>query len=86
MPAVLWVILTVVKVFTPIVGEELYWKLTIAVFVFYLGSWSSEFLVSKLANIYEEMIEEEEKIPENVKNQLLSLLSVKRGRKVGEKG
>jgi hypothetical protein len=73
-PAILWIVLTLAKIVAPSILENaLYWQVTFSVFSFYLGAWSSEYLISKMAEIYYKLAEQEEELPDEVKKWLTTL-------------
>jgi len=90
LPVGLWAVFTLVWIAKPFVSSSEYWEATFLTISYYLGSWSSERLISELAGIYYEMLKEDEELPEEVKKRLsnlsiLSFLTSKRRGNHGEK-
>jgi len=73
LPILVWVLLTILMPFGLVPA---YGYITIAIFSYYLGAWSSEFLINLLAKQYLEAMVNNNEVPEAVKKDLATLRAV----------
>jgi hypothetical protein len=78
LPALGWAILSLLSLANVMPMGIYYWEYTFSAIAYYIGSWSSEYIITKLAELYYREFEKEEDISPDVKRMLSELYAVKK--------